>query len=147
MGWSTSKNRLSNHLRVVETRWCEEFWVRIWQFSHLANGPWNKSLNFIFPTKYVIPKSLKFSHWPSKFLDSSLSLRSFWGNSIFGGIEGPKFLVAIHHFLWVERFMNPEFIVLVATFWIIWRLCYSSRKPFEKRVAPRHILLLKGSAC
>ena len=22
----------------------------------------------IFPTKYVIPKSLKFSHWPSKFL-------------------------------------------------------------------------------
>ena len=28
----------------------------------------NKSLNFIFPTKYVIPKSLKFSHWPSKQL-------------------------------------------------------------------------------
>ena len=27
-----------------------------------------KSLNFIFPTKYVIPKSLKFSHWPSKYL-------------------------------------------------------------------------------
>ena len=24
------------------------------------------SLNFIFPTKYVIPKRLKFSHWPSK---------------------------------------------------------------------------------
>ena len=23
-------------------------------------------MNFIFPTKYVIPKSLKFSHWPSK---------------------------------------------------------------------------------
>ena len=22
-------------------------------------GPWNKSLNFVFPTKYVIPKSLK----------------------------------------------------------------------------------------
>ncbi len=31
-------------------------------YSHLANGPWKKSLNFIFPTKYVIPKSLKFSH-------------------------------------------------------------------------------------
>ncbi len=27
--------------------------------SHLANGPWNKSLKFIFPTKYGIPKSLK----------------------------------------------------------------------------------------
>ena len=35
---------------------------------HLANRPWNKSLNFIFPTKYVIPKSLKFSHWPSREL-------------------------------------------------------------------------------
>ena len=34
--------------------------------THLANGPWNKSLNFIFPTQYVIPKSSKFSHWPSK---------------------------------------------------------------------------------
>ncbi len=30
--------------------------------------PEKKSLNFIFPTKYVIPKSLKFSHWPSKNL-------------------------------------------------------------------------------
>ncbi len=28
--------------------------------------PEKNSLNFIFPTKYVIPKSLKFSHWPSK---------------------------------------------------------------------------------
>ena len=28
--------------------------------------PWNNSLNFIFPTKYIIQKSLKFSHWPSK---------------------------------------------------------------------------------
>ena len=36
--------------------------------SHLANSDpeINKSLNFFFPTKYVIPKSLKFSHWPSK---------------------------------------------------------------------------------
>ena len=25
-----------------------------------------KSLNFIFPTKYVIPKSLKFGHWLSE---------------------------------------------------------------------------------
>ena len=28
---------------------------------HSANGPWKKKMNFIFPTKYVIPKSLKFS--------------------------------------------------------------------------------------
>ena len=37
--------------------------------QHLTQpmDPEKKSLNFIFPTKYVIPKSLKFSHWPSKF--------------------------------------------------------------------------------
>ena len=29
--------------------------------------PEKKSLNFIFPTKYVIPKSLKFSNWLSQF--------------------------------------------------------------------------------
>ena len=30
-------------------------------------GPWKKKFErLIFPTKYVIPKSLKFSHWPSK---------------------------------------------------------------------------------
>ena len=29
--------------------------------------PEKKSLNFIFPTKYVIPKSLKFSHWLSEY--------------------------------------------------------------------------------
>ena len=27
-----------------------------------------KKNNFIFRTEYVIPKSLKFSHWPSKFV-------------------------------------------------------------------------------
>ena len=27
--------------------------------THLANGPWNKSLNFVCPTKYVFPKSWK----------------------------------------------------------------------------------------
>ncbi len=28
--------------------------------------PENKSSNFIFPTQYVIPKSLKFGHWLSE---------------------------------------------------------------------------------
>ncbi len=36
-------------------------------YTHSANGPRKKSLNFIFPTKYVIPKSLKFSHWLSEY--------------------------------------------------------------------------------
>ncbi len=37
--------------------------------------PEKKSLNFIFPTKYVIPKSLKFSHWPSKFQTTTQFLK------------------------------------------------------------------------
>ena len=66
--------------------------------THLANGPWKKSLNFFFPTKYVIPKSLKFSHWPSKmrmpkFLLMSLvkkflkarCFRTSPGHLVFGG--------------------------------------------------------------
>ena len=33
---------------------------------HSANGPWDKSLNVIFPTKHLSPESLKFSHWLSE---------------------------------------------------------------------------------
>ena len=36
------------------------------QFLTQPMDPEKKSLNFIFPTKYVIPKSLKFSHWLSE---------------------------------------------------------------------------------
>ena len=39
--------------------------------------PEKKSLNFIVPTKYVIPKSLKFSHWPSKLLTAATKRCSF----------------------------------------------------------------------
>ena len=44
----------------------------IYFHDHLLTQPMDpekKSLNFIFPTKYVIPKSLKFSHWLSDFND------------------------------------------------------------------------------
>ena len=30
--------------------------------------PEKKSVNFIFPTKHVIPESLKFSHWLSEIM-------------------------------------------------------------------------------
>ena len=33
-------------------------------------GEWNPEIKpfelYIFPTKYVVPKNFKFSHWPSK---------------------------------------------------------------------------------
>ncbi len=52
--------------------------------------PEKRSLNFIFPTKYVIPKSLKFSHWPSK----KTTLQQFLPND-------PPF--------WVSNFKPPGF--------------------------------------
>ena len=46
---------------------------------HLANGPCKNSLNFIFPTKYGIPKSSKgySSHWLSKLIIST-SITPSW---------------------------------------------------------------------
>ena len=42
--------------------------TKCWEIiAFIINGIFY-SLNFIFPTKYVIPKSLKFSHWPSKYI-------------------------------------------------------------------------------
>ena len=39
--------------------------------SYSAKGPWNKSLNFIFPTKYVFPRKFsQVSHWLSKSFDN-----------------------------------------------------------------------------
>ncbi len=58
--------RLGYEKNVLVGRWVGGGEVTLPMKAHSANGPWNKSLNFIFPTKYVIPKSLKFSHWPSK---------------------------------------------------------------------------------
>ena len=45
---------------------CWRWWF-FWMFSmnilaHSANGPWKKKFELSFP----IPKSLNFSHWPSK---------------------------------------------------------------------------------
>ena len=46
--------------------------------STYSQGIWKTAVGSSFPTKYVIPKSLKFSHWPSKhqFLGSKCYL---WG--------------------------------------------------------------------
>ena len=39
--------------------------------THLTNGP-TKYVWFLFPTKYVIPKCLKFSHWPRKIKNGQI---------------------------------------------------------------------------
>ena len=49
-------------------------------FTYSANKPWNKSLNFRFPTKHVIPKSLKVDHWPWKLIIIAYLIKS-WDNS------------------------------------------------------------------
>ena len=52
--------RVSPHEAVI-TRDFRKYDGNILQhtLTYIANGPGNKSLNFIFPTKYRIPKSLK----------------------------------------------------------------------------------------
>lgn len=56
--------------------------------SDLTNGPWNKTLNLIFPAEYVIPKNLKFSHGPSKSLDIYQCITKQ---------KGVKFLSTVRH--------------------------------------------------
>ena len=46
-----------------------------WCVFSLSQWALKKSLNFIFPIKYEIPKSLKFSHWPSKFFLSTQKIQ------------------------------------------------------------------------
>ena len=36
-------------------------------YSHSAKGPWNKSVSYICPIKYVIPKGLKVGHVAEHF--------------------------------------------------------------------------------
>ena len=52
--------------------------------------PEKKSFNFIFPTKYVIPKSLKFSHWPSKQHNFTKNYHHFCLSSPSRGFETPE---------------------------------------------------------
>ncbi len=56
--------------------------------SYSAKGPQNKSLNLIFPTKYVIPKSLKVSHWLSQILFRSH--RQMWPRSHLAPSTSPR---------------------------------------------------------
>ena len=52
-------------------------WLQTWDMHFLTQpmDPEIKSSNFIFPTKHVIPESLKFSHWLSELPKNSLNIR------------------------------------------------------------------------
>ena len=52
-------------------------------------GPEKNSLNLIFPTKYVIPKSLKFRHWPSKEKSGFDMTLFFFASDSFGSPKPP----------------------------------------------------------
>ena len=53
-------------IHQVDSNWVSEVESINENNPYSANKPWNKSLNFRFPTKHVIPKSLKVGHWLSK---------------------------------------------------------------------------------
>lgn len=63
-----------------------------------------KSLNFIFPT-YVIPKSLKCSHWPSKTASHSTRDEISYHNS---PNCTPKFLVGTKHMENKQTYTPPK---------------------------------------
>ena len=77
-------------LQVVIARICDDFHLTtccflIWVLTQPMD-PEKKSLNFIFPTKYVIPQKKKFSHWPSKSIASvstNTDLNLKWFNNNF----------------------------------------------------------------
>ena len=54
---------------IAATEFCL---MSLLSYTYSAKGSWNKSLNFIFPTKYVIPKSLKVSHWLSEYIHKQI---------------------------------------------------------------------------
>ena len=60
--------RVTVHLLTDKMEQSNSTWTcfRYATNTHSANGPWDKSLNCIFPSKHVIPESLKFSHWLSE---------------------------------------------------------------------------------
>ena len=78
--------------------------------SHSANGPWKKSLNFIFPTKYVIPKSLKFSHWPSKKSKSKPSTHLGKHNNVPWKIVGLEDLLRFPFKKWSLFWESTRFV-------------------------------------
>ena len=75
--WSSSTSKHKIVVKMQQTKQQTKssnkqshIYVCIYTYSHkhiLAQpmDPGSKSLNFIFPTQYVIPNSLNFNHWPS----------------------------------------------------------------------------------
>ncbi len=56
-------------LPKLEPNLCIYIYKHTVHIHYSAKGPWKKSLN-CFPTKYVIPQSLKVCHWLSQFMIS-----------------------------------------------------------------------------
>ena len=68
--------------------------------------PETKSLNFIFPTKYVIPKSLKFSNWLSQEGTQIFDLTEFLYCRKLPILKGPK--GGLYFGIPRVRFQNPK---------------------------------------
>ena len=69
MNWHSFPERKKFHGMA---RFWANYYIHSLKLLTQPMDPEKKSLNFIFPTKYVIPKSLKFSHWLSETNSSPL---------------------------------------------------------------------------
>ena len=86
--------------------------------THSANGPWKKKLErLIFPTQYVIPKSLKFGHWLSECRKQSLFIHCEPG---WRGVDPTKWATS-------KTLMTFHSAALHFTDWFIHALLMSKR--------------------
>ena len=71
--------------------------------THSAKGPWNKSLNLIFPTKYVIPKSL--SRFALGWVDDNPKIPGLPQSGAFAALTFGLFLWSLGTTLSLGRFL------------------------------------------
>ena len=75
--------------------------------------PWDKSFYLIFPTKHVIPQSLKFSHWLSEVYDTCINI-SLHCIVVYTSDVFPRFFSTCTHF--VSCWMNQPWYRKVSKF-------------------------------
>ena len=94
-------------------------------FYSLSQWTLKKKLNFIFLTKYVIPKNWKFSHWPSKFNILGPGMSDV--NQLFSTRLWLVTIYSICATSQYENIFNLRKKCFVFQIWEYWRICYQDQ--------------------